>query len=242
MSLQSIRHSANSSTTERDQDIMSDGVFGGSGANGTVSVQGADNQPSIQLLSLPTECVIGAGQTTRAARLTMYDANQSNTINVTAANATVVVGGGNVAGTVSVRGADNQPSVEMLSLAAESVLGIGQQKRPGRISLYNASAQEVVSVVTADGGDILLEGQSTAGRLVALEAEVNVLRNQVQSLLVAYQAHITAYQAHTHDFYWTGIEVVPGTQDKLYGFMCGNTGELGLKLLTVKPPNTTSAA
>jgi hypothetical protein len=56
----------------------------------------------------------------------------------------------------------------MLSLPAESVLGIGQQKRPGRISLYSASAQKVVSVVTADGGDILLEGQSTAGRLDTL--------------------------------------------------------------------------
>jgi hypothetical protein len=209
---------------------MSDGVFGGSGQAGTVSVVGADNQPSIQLLSLPTECVIGAGQVSRAARLTMYDANQSNTINVTAANATVVVGGGNVAGTVSVHGADNAPSVELLSLPTESVIGIGQQGRPARISLYNGAAQETVRIETNPEGDLLLNGQSTSARIATLEADITALRTQIQSILATYQAH-------THDFYWTGLEVVPGTQDKLYGFLSEDTAALGLKLLQVKPPN-----
>ncbi len=102
-------------------------ILGSAAANGTVSVRGKDGQPLVELLGRDSEAVIGAGQKGRPGRLTMYNGAQQQTVNLSAGTARLEIGGGSVAGAVSVRGPDGQPQVEMLALPAESVLGAGQK-------------------------------------------------------------------------------------------------------------------
>jgi hypothetical protein len=70
-------------------------------------------------------------------------------------SAAVRAGGNGVNGTVSVRGADGQPLVEMLGGNTESVIGVGQQNRTGRMSMFNGKGQEAIRLDAA-AGDIML--------------------------------------------------------------------------------------
>jgi hypothetical protein len=144
-------------------------VVGGSGANGTVSVRGKDGQPLVELLGRDDEAVIGAGQTGRPGRLSMYNGAGQNTVNLTTADAALVLGGGGVGGTVSVRGKDGQPLVELLGRDDEAVIGLGQQSRPGRISLYDAKGAEAVRIDSSSGGDIQLSNGDVAEEFACSE-------------------------------------------------------------------------
>jgi len=85
----------------------------------------------------------------------MYDSQQRETVNLSTADATLRLGGNGVNGTVSVRGTDGQPLVELLGRSNESVIGLGQANRPGRISLYGGNSAESLRL-DASSGDIML--------------------------------------------------------------------------------------
>ena len=130
-------------------------VLGSAAANGTVSVRGKDGQPLVELLGRDNECVIGAGQKGRPGRLTMYDVNGQQTVNLATADAHLTLGGGGANGSVSVLGKDGQPLVELLGRDNECVVGLGQVGRPARISLYDAKAQGSIEI-NGGTGDITL--------------------------------------------------------------------------------------
>lgn len=158
-------------------------ILGSATANGTVSVRGKDGQPLVELLGRDSEAVIGAGQKGRPGRLTMYNGAQQQTVNLLAGTARLEIGGGSVAGAVSVRGPDGQPQVEMLALANESVLGAGQKGKPGRVTLYNTAQQATINLaaisarVEVGGGNVAgavsVRGKDGApqAKLLALEGE-----------------------------------------------------------------------
>jgi len=130
-------------------------ILGGSNTNGTVSVCGKDGQPLVELLGRDNESVIGAGQKGRPGRLTMYNANGQQTVNLSTTDAHLTLGGSGTNGTVSVLGKDGQPLVELLGRDQECVIGLGQKGRPARISLYGGAGQEAVQL-NGGTGDILL--------------------------------------------------------------------------------------
>ena len=131
--------------------------LGGSPTNGTVSVLGKDGKPLVELLGRDNECVIGAGQgENRPARLTMYNGQGQQTVNLSTADATLRLGGGPTNGTVSVLGKDGKPLVELLGRDNECVIGLGQANRPGRISMYSGNQQEALRLDGASGDIVLM--------------------------------------------------------------------------------------
>ena len=141
---------------------MSDNIIlGGNGADGSVSVHGKDGQPLVELLGRDNEAVVGAGNKGRPGRLSMYDGAGGNTVNLTTADASLVLGGSGTDGRVSVHGKDGQPLVELLGRDNEAVIGLGQAGRPGRISVYDAQQKEVVRLDGA-GGDIWIANADCA--------------------------------------------------------------------------------
>ena len=86
-------------------------------------------------------------------------------------NATVQVGGSGRNGTVSVRGADGMPLLELLGRDNESVMGLGQANRPGRISMYSAKGEAIR--LDAASGDITLNNADCAEEfdVVSLDIE-----------------------------------------------------------------------
>jgi hypothetical protein len=76
-------------------------------------------------------------------------------------NATAVrAGGSGRNGTVSVFGKDGQPLLELLGRDTESVMGLGQANRPGRISMYSAKGEAIR--LDAASGDIMLSNADCA--------------------------------------------------------------------------------
>jgi hypothetical protein len=136
---------------------MSDLISGGAGVNGEVSVNGKDGLPLVQLLATDTEAVIGAGQKDgRPARLTMYDGEANQTVNLSAANASLQLGGASTNGTVTVSGKDGRPLVQLSATDTEAVIGLGQSNgRPGRLSMYDGNGNGTIELTGATG-DILL--------------------------------------------------------------------------------------
>ncbi len=136
--------------------IIADTLILGSGnANGTVSVRGKDGQPLIELLARDDEAVIGVGQKGRPGRLTMYNATQHQSVDLNAKTGRLQLGGGGLDGAVSVLGADGEPLVELLGKPDECVIGLGQSKRPGRISIYDDAGRGTVEI-NGKVGDITL--------------------------------------------------------------------------------------
>lgn len=86
-------------------------------------------------------------------------------------DASLVIGGNGSNGTVSVTGADGQPLLELLARAGESVMGLGQANRPGRISLYNGARQEALRLDAATG-DIVMANADCAEEFDVAEGEV----------------------------------------------------------------------
>lgn len=69
----------------------------------------------------------------------------------------IVVGGHGTSGVVSTRGTDDVPQVELLARSAESVIGVGNTGRPGRLTMYDGQARPTVKLTTADATLILGE-------------------------------------------------------------------------------------
>lgn len=160
-------------SAKSQQSSKSTVVVGGDGTDGTVSVRGSDGQPLVELLGRSNEAVIGLGQKSRPARLTMYNGNAQPTVNLSTADATLALGGSGINGTVSVRGADGQPLVELLGRDNECVIGLGQKKRPGRISVYGSNQEETILLSGGDG-DIILRNADCAEEFDIVEGAVEV--------------------------------------------------------------------
>jgi hypothetical protein len=185
---------------------MPDGIFGGGGADGTVSVLGRDGQPLVQLLARDTESVIGAGQTSRPGRLSMYDGKGQNTVSLTTADASLSLGGNNVPGTISVLGRDGQPLVQLLARDTESVIGAGHASRPGRLSMYDGKGQNTVTLTTVDAS-LSLGGNNVPGTVSVLGRDgqplVQLLARDTESVVGAGQkgrpGRISLYDATGQD-------------------------------------------
>ena len=115
-----------------------------------------------------------------------------------------IFGGNGQNGTVSVRGKDGQPLVELLGRDNEAAIGAGQTGRPARISLYNEHAQEALRLQTSPQPDVVVGGQSVQARLAALEGEVVALQNQLK-------AQIDVFNKHQHRMNFSGFCIFPGT-------------------------------
>jgi hypothetical protein len=61
-------------------------VLGGSGADGTLSVCGADGIPVAEVLAFATEAVIGIGQSGRPGRISVFDGNQAEVVRIDGQN------------------------------------------------------------------------------------------------------------------------------------------------------------
>jgi hypothetical protein len=122
-------------------------------------VRGADGLPLAELLAFPNEGVLGLGQPNRPGRISTFGAT-GEAVRIEAASASVRAGGSGTNGIVSVRGKDGQPLVEMLGGDTESVIGVGQANRPGRISVFGASGEAVR--IDGQRGDIVLSNADCA--------------------------------------------------------------------------------
>lgn len=80
---------------------------------------------------------------------------------------TVTAGGNGKDGTVPVRGADGLPLVELLGRTNESVVGLGQQKRPARMTSTTAPPRKRSALTSADA-TIRLGGTGLHGTGVGL--------------------------------------------------------------------------
>lgn len=154
----------------------------GGTTNGKVSVHDKQDKPAVELLALDTEAVIGAGNKGHAGRLTMYDGNGNSTINLKTADATLTLGGP-VNGKVSVLGADNNPVVELIATTTESVIGLGQAKRPGRLTVYDGNQNAAIELNAATG-DIWIANADFAEEfdLASVGEQVEPQRGMVMTL------------------------------------------------------------
>jgi hypothetical protein len=147
------------------------GTFGGNGTDGLVSVLGTDNTPLVQLIGTATEAIIGAGNTSRPGRLSMYDINGNNTVNLTTTDATLSLGGG-TEGNLQIKGVDGTPLIRMFAAPNEAVAAIGAVSRPGRFSLLNQLG-DVTFAVTAEGATMVIGGERANGVISLLDSNGN---------------------------------------------------------------------
>jgi hypothetical protein len=122
----------------------------GGATNGKVSVHDKQDKPAVELLALDTEAVIGAGNKGHAGRLTMYDGKGNSTVSLKTSDATLTLGG-TINGKVSILGADNNPVVELIATNTESIVGLGQSKRPGRLTVYDGNQNAAIELNAATG-------------------------------------------------------------------------------------------
>lgn len=146
-------------------------TLGGS-HNGLLSVRGSDGTPLAELVASDDGATIGVGNTNRPGRLNMFSSESNPTIGLTAEDATLVLGGNNRDGKVSLFGADNMPLIELVGGPNESVIGLGQLNRPGRIALFNGAQDKAIELNAADG-DIWISNADCAEEfdLAQLDAE-----------------------------------------------------------------------
>ncbi|WP_324680485.1 hypothetical protein [Hymenobacter sp. GOD-10R] len=126
-------------------------TLGSGGTNGKVSVRGKEGTALVELLAADTEAVIAAGNKNRGGRLTLYNKQGSPTVNLTTADATLTLGGNATNGKVSVQGQDGMPIVELIASDTESIIGLGQSNRPGRITVYNGNQDASIELNGAQG-------------------------------------------------------------------------------------------
>jgi hypothetical protein len=135
-------------------------VVGGAGGNGRITVAAKNGKPLAELIAGDKEAVVAAGQAGgRPGRLTLYDGNGHTAVNLTAAGAHAVVGG-NVAGRITVAGADGKPLAELIAGAKEAVVAAGQSGgRPGRLTLYDGNGQTALNLTAGNARMSLYDGK-----------------------------------------------------------------------------------
>jgi hypothetical protein len=84
--------------------------------------------------------------------------------------ADVTSGGNGTNGTVSVFGKDNQPLIQLLGRDAECIIGAGQKTRPGRLTMYDGSGNQIVNLTTANA-HFALGGAGQNGRVSVYGAD-----------------------------------------------------------------------
>lgn len=124
---------------------------------GSLIVRGKDGFAAFTLETRGgNESLLLVGRDAQPGRLAINNSQNDRTVQMTGADATLQLGGSGTNGTVSVRGKDGQPLVELLGRDNESVIGLGQSNRPGRISLYSGSGQEALRLDGASGDIVLM--------------------------------------------------------------------------------------
>jgi hypothetical protein len=136
-------------------------TLGGGGVGGVVAVAHTDGTSAVELLALPNESVIGAGQTGHAGRLTMYNDQGKQTLNLKAQDATLDLGGSGLTGSVWITGSDGRPLIGLHGGDTECAIDMGQTDRPGRISVNNADGATAV-MIDGKAGDIWLANADCA--------------------------------------------------------------------------------
>jgi hypothetical protein len=142
---------------------------GGAAVAGTVDVRAADGTQRASVTA--ADATVRVGGATVAGRLDLRGADGTQRVSVTAADATLRIGGNGANGTVSVLGADGQPLLELLGRGNESVMGLGQVNRPGRISLFSGNQSESLRLDAATG-DIMLANADYAEEFDLAEAGI----------------------------------------------------------------------
>jgi hypothetical protein len=82
----------------------------------------------------------------------------------------ITTGGNGTNGSVTVLGKDGQPSVQMLSLDTESVIGAGHNGRAGRLTMYDKNGHETVNLTTADA-HLKVGGNGVSGTVSVLGSD-----------------------------------------------------------------------
>jgi hypothetical protein len=150
-------------------------VAGGSGENGRITARGRDDLPLAELIAGDKEAVVAAGQKSdRPGRLTLYDGAGKDTINLIAANAHAVAGGGNANGRITASGKDGQPLAELIGADGEAVIAAGAARpagqktkgRPGRLTLYDGKGNATLNLTSADAHAVV-GGGNVPGRITA---------------------------------------------------------------------------
>lgn len=96
---------------------------GGNGSNGTVSVLGADGQPLLELLGRANESVMGLGQKNRPARISLYNAQQRESIKLDAGAGDILLANADAAEMFDVDGECAPGTVMVISAAGTLVAG-----------------------------------------------------------------------------------------------------------------------
>jgi hypothetical protein len=118
----------------------------------TIEIDGARNAMLFLAKGTRTDSVLelngNAGSATAGGSgvdgtVSARTAGNKVTVQLQAASGSVQVGGNGTNGTVSVRGADGMPLLELLGRDSESVMGLGQPNRPGRISMFSAKGEAI---------------------------------------------------------------------------------------------------
>ncbi len=96
---------------------------GGNGSNGTVSVLGADGQPLLELLGRANESVMGLGQKNRPARISLYNAQQRESIKLDAGAGDILLANADAAEMFDVDGPAEPGTVMVISASGTLVAG-----------------------------------------------------------------------------------------------------------------------
>jgi hypothetical protein len=115
----------------------------------------------------------------------------------------IVVGGHGASGVVSTRGTDDVPQIELLARPTESVIGVGNTGRPGRLTMYDGQAKPTVNLSTADA-TLTLGGAGLSGKVSVRDGtgkpQVEMFGTPTESIIGAgghgHDGRLTMY---THD-------------------------------------------
>jgi hypothetical protein len=80
----------------------------------------------------------------------------------------IISGGSGANGKVSVHGKDDTALVELLAFDKESVIGVGNKNRPGRLTMYNGAATPIQNVNLTAVDATLVLGGSENGKISVL--------------------------------------------------------------------------
>jgi hypothetical protein len=136
---------------------------GGHDVFGVVSVLDKYSHPAALLASTSSESSVTLGENGIPGRIIMYNST-GPTVDFTASDATLSLGNNEVTGKVSLLDEDGKPFVGLYAMANESIVDVGQKRRPGRIVMYNYDGLGTV-VLTADDSKLVLGAKDVNGAI-----------------------------------------------------------------------------
>jgi hypothetical protein len=131
-------------------------VLGGNGVDGFVSLRGSDNLPLIELIGSPDACVMGLGQLNRPGRISVFSADQNESVTIDGASGDILIANADCAEEFDMAVAEIEPGTVVVLTDSG---GLAPSESP-----YDTRVAGIVSGAGSYRPGLVLDRRSTGSR------------------------------------------------------------------------------